>query len=155
MSVHDHRITYGILDLSHLPVFLAEEAALDPRVYERAAELIERDDGAGFVQDMFAADIYDRPVNLNDPKACKFCIVGAVARAATELGVLRFEIMYDDGGVDPFNLVQPVTEALGLKTHSANSWNNQRGRTGAEVAATLRAADVSRIRPRFEHEKAP
>lgn len=147
-------MTANILELNtpSFQRFIIEQMMLDPRVYARAADLIARDDGAGFVKHVFCSEANGAYVPLKSEEACRFCVVGGVARAINELGLGEFECMAR-GALDPFVLVPFVTEALDLPV-SANFWNNDRDRTAAEVVEALRAADPSRIRLRFAHEVA-
>jgi len=123
----------------------ARAVVFDPQVYERAASLIE----GGFSQHYLAltAD-QKRSVPITSPDAACFCIIGAVCRAAYDLGHLKTD--RDIETIWP-SLVRPVTLALELPA-GAPSWNNARGRTGEEVSQALHGARIERIEEEYTRD---
>lgn len=62
---------------------------------------------------------------INDPEACRFCLVGAAYRAETT-------------GAATSEAAHALVIALHANTGSAVQWNDAPGRTVAEVVAKLR-----------------
>lgn len=131
----------------------ADRALADPAVYQRAADLLEQ--GGGLVRGVFAATAPEtvkgtRPVNIEDPEAHCFCIMGAVVRAGIDLGHIepkpepRRSDGWTDGDSIAFRMIPGVTEALALP-RSANFWNNHDAKDTQAVVNALRGADVSRV----------
>lgn len=114
-------------------------ALLDPDVWSYAADLIETGEA---LKGTLSKNAQDEPVEIDDPAACGFCIMGAFTRAVFDLGYMT-RPGYDPGLVWMW-LIPPVTEACGLP-NAANWWNNRFDVTTEQVVAALRRADPERI----------
>jgi hypothetical protein len=141
----------------------ADKALTDPAVYARAADILEQ--GGGLVRGVFAATAPEtvkgtEPVNIEDPRASCFCIMGAVVRAGIELGHIEPKpepggrAGWTDGDSIGFRMVQGVTQALWLPC-SANRWSNHDAKNTAEVVAALRGADVTRVHSMASGRRGP
>ena len=94
-----------------------------------AAELVE----CGWLQGTLAASLNGCPVPAADPRACRWCIIGAIEAAATAGGVERHPVL---------TLVWDRLSGVGSSSTAAADlaeWNDMPGRTAAEVAALLRS----------------
>ena len=87
-------------------------------VLHRAADLLEE---FGWCQGHFAKTVDGRAVSAHSHDAVLFCAVGALAKAARDLSAAAGETNF------------------GLDT-DLSAWNDERGRTKAEVVSRLRAA---------------
>ena len=112
------------------------------RILEHARALIEK----GWVQGMSAADDRGNPIDLFASKATRFCASAACARAflATEDEHTRAARSLADRTQMAVHLTRRLAAALGQddpgredfnKTRSLVLFNDQRGRTQAEVLA--------------------
>ena len=94
---------------------------------DRAAEVIER----GWNQGWFAVDKDGNKVSARSKDACKWCVLGAVEKAADELGLKNGDWM---------KIVGRVQWAAGIDEYgSLCRWNDDPNRTQEEVAAMLRS----------------
>jgi len=80
----------------------------------------------GWTQRRFAADADGNSTGISSDTACKFCVVGALYRAAEDLGLPRSEML--DARVRMLAILNVPT--LGL-------WNDDAWRTQAEVVQLL------------------
>ncbi|UTC28188.1 hypothetical protein GURKE_01570 [Brevundimonas phage vB_BpoS-Gurke] len=118
-------------------------AAHDPAAYRRAAEIIRT---KGMVKGSFAAidpnDLNTR-VDITNPAATCYCIMGAMALAGLELG--HFKVNAEnhpyyadrtDADAYGFGMIQHATPVMELPM-SANGWNNLATTTTEDVIAAL------------------
>jgi hypothetical protein len=95
----------------------------DAKVLRRAAELVAQ----GWCQGHYAEDAEGTGVGSASPNAVKWCLQGAVHRAASELGV------------GP-SLRRSFAVARSIDSWDAPAWNDAKGRTADEVESALYAA---------------
>lgn len=91
------------------------------QVLKRARKLLDKE--SAWTKWTFARDANDAPVDATDPKACKFCLIGALERAAWDMCL--------PGWV---GAVPALTDATAA---SIPVWNDNPTRTHAEVIAAL------------------
>ncbi|USN15296.1 hypothetical protein KIKIMORA_01500 [Brevundimonas phage vB_BpoS-Kikimora] len=121
----------------------SHRAAHDPAVYRRAAEIIRT---KGMVKGSFAAIDPNDPntgVDITNPAATCYCIMGALTLAGLELG--HFKVNAEnhpyyadrtDADTYGFWMVPYATPVMELPM-SANSWNNRAATTTEDVIAAL------------------
>jgi hypothetical protein len=89
-----------------------------------AADLVDR----GWCRNRIAMDGFGKPCEPHDPKACRWCVMGAIRGASR------------DGG-EANEARRALRNHLQLSaTVSVPDWNDRSNRTQAEVSAALRAA---------------
>lgn len=91
------------------------------RVRELAAQYVER----GWTQGAYARSASSHRVAILSPRAVRFCMVGAIARAATDLAVAEWPVC--------LAVMAELPPGAGLSV-----WNDAPDRTQAEVVALLR-----------------
>lgn len=100
--------------------------SMDAKVLRRAAEIVETP--GQWCQGALARDALDLRVEANDPRAAKWCLVGAIKKAQCDvLGPDGWEAGFPEAAIDIADGYQGI-------------WNDKPGRTADEVAAALREA---------------
>jgi hypothetical protein len=105
------------------------------QVLLQAADLIE----TGWHQGSMAVDATGKPVFAVNPQACRFCMLGAMTRAA-------YELCNEQNGFAQANLVSDAMETVRplLPGFSLSMFNDRQDQTAENVARVLRqAAEVS------------
>lgn len=85
-------------------------------------------DEKSWTKGTLARDAFGQEISADDPKACKFCAVGAIERATCDLDA-----------VGQLYAVRVLRDTLGLTTNIPE-WNDDDARTHAEVLAGFDAA---------------
>lgn len=69
---------------------MKKKAITEIDILKRGGEILSRPNAKGFgwTKDTLARNLHSHPVGVAGKSACKFCTIGAVERAAHELGVL-------------------------------------------------------------------
>ena len=98
------------------------------RILERAAELVEQ----GWTQRTTARTASGNQCDSASPFACKWCAVGAIERAGCESRYSRTD--------KAVALVRDAVEPSAFPFQFLSEWNDERGRTQAEVVAAFRRA---------------
>lgn len=102
-------------------------------ILRRAREIIA--DPARWTKGLLARDRTNHEVDLDHPSACKFCILGAVARAKIDLGYLG------NNQVDPIRILWEVCSEVQV-TGSVHVFNDAPETKHEDVLRLLDAAIV-------------
>ena len=107
------------------------------RILERAAELVER----GWAQRFFAYDSRGHKVEPTSGDAVEWCALGAIDRAAYELGYKLGAGGYTE---EAEMALYRRDELTGM---AISEWNDSGAQTADQVAATMRGAAASLREP--------
>lgn len=109
-------------------------------VLNRAADLLEEFGHCKFWPAKDEDGLYVLPT---EHRAVTFCLTGAIERALFDLSGWRWRENRDDKTCAGYRLLRGCAEAVwatGVPRNNEPQWNNEPGRTKAEVVAKLRDA---------------
>ena len=98
------------------------DVLMDAKVLRRAAEIVDQ----GWCQDFLALDEHENAVDVQSPRAVRWCALGASILAGKQMGSDGWRAFHEA------SRTTPTGDRLTI-------WNNAPGRTADEVATYLRS----------------